>query len=97
MYFFMLFDGVDFSWCIKAVSDHKFHLPPLVGVEGRAVFSDPATSAGSCAYLLEVVLIGLSAFACWLLLLHTHRCKCSGRVPLPWQTSQAGPPGMMAG
>ena len=52
------------------------------------------------SYLLEVVPVswqlcqqGLSAFACWLLLLHTHRCMCSDADPLPWPTSQAGTPG----
>ena len=56
------------------------------------MYSEPAVSAGSCSHPLGVVLIELSAFAYWLLLLYIHRLRCSGADPLPWPTGQACAP-----
>ena len=51
---FILFDGMDLCFRIVVVSDHRFHLPPLVGAE--AVYSELTAIPGSCACPLEAML-----------------------------------------
>ena len=55
----------------------------MTGQGEGAVFSEPTVTPGSCAHLLEVVLIDLSVFAHWLLLLHIHRHRPLVQIHCP--------------
>ena len=82
MYVFMVFYGVDLCQFLVVVSGHRFHCR-----EQELCFLNPL-------HLLEVVLIGFSAFACWPRLLHIYRCRqCGSAAPinqLSWCSRQKG-------